>query len=399
MMKKADYTIVGLNFQPEPTGIAPYTSDLAAYLGQSHSVNVITGFPHYPSGIKDINVDDREFNATHSRVSIRRINHFLPKRLTNIRRVFSEVSFGIGSLFSIKYESKVLILVSPSLLASALVMGASKIRYPKQRVVVWVQDLYSQGIKEISGASQAVVRVFCGIENWLLNISDHVVFVHESFQKNNLLQLKNSSKSTVIRNWSQFEFLPVERPEDTKARYGFNGQTVILHIGNMGVKQGLENVIEAARLAGTRGLSQTFVFVGGGNQELHLRKAAEGADNIKFLGTVSNQELSNILNMADLLLVNEREGVREMSIPSKLTTYFLSGKPILVCSEIDSNAAQEVLKESVGYWTKSGNPEGLADRILSITTSNSDGVGVRAKEYAEEKLSKQNALNSFRALL
>lgn len=398
-MNRADYTIVGLNFQPEPTGIAPYTSDLAVFLGQSHLVNVVTGFPHYPSGIKDKEVDDAGFYAANSQVTVHRVNHFLPKRMTNVKRVVSELSFGLAAIFKIRHESKALIVISPSLLASALVLGLSKIRYPKQKVVVWVQDLYSQGIKEISGASSFIAKVFGSIENWLLTSADNVVFVHESFEKNKLVHLKKSTKTTVIRNWSQFEYRPTVSSQETRKNYGLQDRVVTLHIGNMGVKQGLENVLDAARLSEKRGLPQTFVFVGGGNQEGHLRKLASGLNNVKFLGTVTNDELSNILDMADLLLVNEKEGVREMSIPSKLTTYFLSGKPILVCSERDSNAAQEVIKHSTGYWTKSGDPSGLVEQILVITNSKSNGSGKRAKEYAEEKLSKQKALIAFRALL
>src|SRR4051812_48443361 len=42
--------VVGINYAPEPTGIAPYTTGLAEHLAQTAaSVEVFTGLPHYPS--------------------------------------------------------------------------------------------------------------------------------------------------------------------------------------------------------------------------------------------------------------------------------------------------------------------------------------------------------------
>jgi len=41
--------ILGINYAPEPTGIAPYTTGLAMGLAErGHDVLVLTGHPHYP---------------------------------------------------------------------------------------------------------------------------------------------------------------------------------------------------------------------------------------------------------------------------------------------------------------------------------------------------------------
>ena len=41
--------VVGINYSPEPTGIAPYTTGMAEYLAeQGANVTVLTGVPHYP---------------------------------------------------------------------------------------------------------------------------------------------------------------------------------------------------------------------------------------------------------------------------------------------------------------------------------------------------------------
>src|SRR5439155_5924283 len=41
--------LYGINYAPETTGIAPYTTALAEHWAESHRVSVVTGFPHYPA--------------------------------------------------------------------------------------------------------------------------------------------------------------------------------------------------------------------------------------------------------------------------------------------------------------------------------------------------------------
>jgi glycosyltransferase involved in cell wall biosynthesis len=163
----------------------------------------------------------------------------------------------------------------------------------------------------------------------------------------------------------------------------------------MGVKQGLENVIEAGRIAENQDSAVTFVFVGAGNQLPKLHELAVGLGNVKFIPPVSESELANLLQAADLLLVNEMTGVREMSIPSKLTTYFLAEKPVLVCSEAESLAGRSVIENMTGFWVQSGTPDALLAKIESLDLEEAKIVVKKAKEFAEVNLSKEAALLKF----
>src|SRR5450756_587710 len=70
-----------------------------------------------------------------------------------------------------------------------------------------------------------------------------------------------------VPNWSR-AMTPELSPAETRRRFGWDdGRMVVLHAGNMGYKQGLEQVIDAARLAGQRQEPLRFVLAGGGNRE------------------------------------------------------------------------------------------------------------------------------------
>src|SRR5690348_2388060 len=50
-MASVHLLILGMNYAPEVTGIAPYTAGLAQHLAEKgHRVTVATTFPHYPAG-------------------------------------------------------------------------------------------------------------------------------------------------------------------------------------------------------------------------------------------------------------------------------------------------------------------------------------------------------------
>jgi glycosyltransferase involved in cell wall biosynthesis len=281
------------------------------------------------------------------------------------------------------------------MLSSALAMMWLKISNPEARVVVWVQDLYEQGVKEtmkVSGVSSKIISV---VEDWLLRQADQVVMAHPAFIAAKKIESTYKHKFSTIPNWSQFEFLPTEGIDVTKERYELGESKLVLHIGNMGVKQGLENVLGAARLAEMQQKKIFFLFAGGGNQLNKLLEISSGCSNVKFIAPVSDSELSNLLQAADLLLVNEKPGVKEMSIPSKLTTYFQTGNPVLVCSECDSLAGRTVLKNGIGFWVHSGTPNALLSKIDSLDLGEAKIVARKAKEYAEKNLSKESALSKF----
>jgi colanic acid biosynthesis glycosyl transferase WcaI len=399
MSSEPSYTIVGINFYPEPTGNAPYNTDLAEELSKFSNVTVITGVPHYPWWKKQKDHSDHDYKANHPRLRLVRRNHLVPRSQSNFLRAAMEISFGINVILSGRLRGSSVILVSPAMLSSAIALLWLKVASPKTKVLLWVQDLYEQGLIETAQVKGLASKAIAAIENWLLREADHVVMAHPVFLKAKRLDESEKSKFSAIANWSQFSFQPTDSEFDTRKRYQVGDSTLVLHIGNMGVKQGLENVVEAAQLAAVAERNIVFMLVGGGNQLEKLKSASEGLTNIKFVPPVSESELANLLQAADVLLVNEKTGVKEMSIPSKLTTYFLAGNPVLVCSEKDSLAGKTVVDNGIGYWVQSGEPNALLAKIESLDLEESKLLASRAKKFAQENLSKEAALLKFRQRL
>ena len=394
MFVNPSYTLVAINYWPEPTGNAPYNSDLAQSLAKISDVRVVTGIPHYPWWKKQANHSDLEYLEANENVSLFRLNHIVPKRHSNFTRALMEIDFGLRTMASGKLAGQRLILASPAMISSAMTLAWVKMRFPKTKVIVWVQDLYEQGLNEISGKPSILSKLVISLENWMLANADRVVFAHPGFLAAKNIDISESEKFRSVGNWSQFKYDPAEQSSSTRAKYGVTKSKVVLHIGNLGVKQGLINVLSSANLAQEKSADIQFVFVGGGNQLDSIKRTASklGLSNFLIIPPVSEVELSNLLNMADIFLVHEQAGVKEMSIPSKLTTYFLAGKPVLVCSDKDSLAAKTVLDHGIGFWVKSGDPIALLSRIETLELEKSKKVSKAARIYAEENMGKNQAL-------
>ena len=73
-----------------------------------------------------------------------------------------------------------------------------------------------------------------------------------------------------------------------------------------------------------------------------------------------------MLHAADVLLLNEKPGVGDMAVPSKLTTYFMTGKPVVAATDHSSAAAAEIRAAAAGVVVAPGDPRALLEATLAI---------------------------------
>src|ERR1700687_5601028 len=91
--------ILGINYAPEQTGIAPYTTRLATGLAQrGHDVQVLTGYPHYPQWKRDDASSGFRSREKADGVLVRRLSHHVPRHLSWMGRAAMEMTFGLQLL-------------------------------------------------------------------------------------------------------------------------------------------------------------------------------------------------------------------------------------------------------------------------------------------------------------
>jgi glycosyltransferase involved in cell wall biosynthesis len=156
----------------------------------------------------------------------------------------------------------------------------------------------------------------------------------------------------------------------------------------MGYKQDLENVASAARLAAPISPHIRFVFMGDGSDRRRLEALASDIPNIEFLDPQPKETFMSILAAADVLLVNERTTVLDMSLPSKITSYFCAGRPVVAAVPSGGATSAELVKSGGALVVQSGDPGALLDAIQSAIGDSelSRRLQVQAARYAEKNL-------------
>lgn len=162
----------------------------------------------------------------------------------------------------------------------------------------------------------------------------------------------------------------------------------------MGLKQDLQNVVAAARLARERALPIRFVLMGDGSQRSALERSATGLDNLDLLPPCDSTEYPDVLAAADVLLVNERAGATDMSLPSKLTSYVNAGVPVVAAVPEDGATAREVRRSGAGVVTAPGEPAGLIGAIESLRSQPDERrrMGRMGRAYAATALPAESSL-------
>lgn len=397
-------SILSLHFPPEETGNAPYIGALAVGLSAgAHRVTAYVAHPHYPEWKVRAGYGQWRSTETIDGVTVHRLRHFVPRPPRGLRRLLSELSFGLRLLPSRLSSDSVVVAVSPALFATALAVLRIRLTPWRPSLVVWVQDIYTLGLVETKqgGDFSAIITRF--VERFVLRAADRVVAIHPRFAEYLIENLGIKSKRiTVIRNWTHLRPAPAISRRDARAALGWPADVLLaVHTGNMGKKQGLENVVEAARLADERRAPIKFVLVGDGSERTRLEQLAQEIERIEFVDPLNETDYRCALAAADCLLVNELPGVATMAVPSKLTSYFDATRPILAATDAKGIAAEEIEKASAGVAVPAGDPQALLEMALQLSedSERAAACGAAGRRYCRELLTADAAIAAFESVV
>jgi colanic acid biosynthesis glycosyl transferase WcaI len=385
-------------YWPEDAGSAPYLTGLAEHLSETGSdVIVATTFQHYPEWRSSAG---GRVGATESRkgVRIRRRWTYVPQKQSAAHRAAYELSLLTLGLTALPWRWKpdVVIGTCPSLAGGALAaVAATRHRVPYGLVFQDLMGLAAQqsgvsGGARVAGAVRtAELRLAAG--------AGRVGVIAEGFRRYFEEAGISSEKIDRLRNWTR-RTEPSETRSETRRRFGWADEDfVAVHGGNMGQKQGLDNLLETADLLPRDGIR--IAFVGDGNDRPRLEEIARtrGLTNVDFIAMQGPGDWEETMQASDLLLVNQRASVMDMSLPSKLTSYFASGKPVLAAVSADSETAYEIESARAGLVVPPAEPGTLAEAIVALRDdpARTEELAAGGGQYAASKLERRNALREY----
>lgn len=385
-------------YWPESVGVPPYVTGIAEHLSaQGHRVRVVSGFPHLPAWRP---LAQRRLAAVESRggVDIRRRWHYIPRSQSALRRALYEGSLVLLGLTAlpVRWRPDVVIGVIPTFSGGVLAAAAGAIYRRPYGLLVY--DLMGSAADQsgVRGGSQ-VASHLRAVELGLARRAAGVAVIADGFSRYFVSGGVPPARVSRLRMWTLFT-APSESVAETRARLGWaESAFVCLHAGNMGQKQALDVVLGAAAVLRDTGVQ--IVLAGDGNDRERLRRRAVdlALENLSFVEPQPVGRFEAMLRAADVLIVNQRASVVDMSLPSKLTSYFAAGRPVVAAVAAGSETAREVQAAQAGLVVAPEDPNALAEGILALKDSERERSrhGERASAYAAERLSPDAALPEY----
>lgn len=394
--------ITGINYWPEETGNAPYTTLMAEHFASNgYQVYVVTGMPYYPAW-RIASQYERTLRRREDRngVQIHRFRQVIPGSQSALKRAAFELTFFLNAMVIPDIPRPDVILgIVPSLGGAGLAYAFSK-RYRVPYGLIF-QDLVGAAATQ-SGmpGGNRVARLATSIEGAVARNAAQISIISPGF-KPYLEELGvGTDRIRRIPNWTHIT-PPNDNREQIRVKLGWSPETtVVLHAGAMGLKQGLEHVISAARAAIDFPQLQ-FVLMGDGSQRRDLERLSRGLSNLSFLPPAPSENFPDILAAADILLINERASIKDMALPSKLTSYLVAGRPIVAAVSQDGWTAKEVKRTGAGLVVSPEDPGSLAQALIDLGQDPKQMIrlGQAGPAYATTELEADSVLDRYIRLL
>jgi colanic acid biosynthesis glycosyl transferase WcaI len=397
--------VCGVNYHPELTGVGKYSGEMAEWLVlQVHEVRVVTAPPYYPQwrvtqGYSSIRFRREVLNN----VDVWRCPLWVPSKPSGLKRILHLASFALSSLpvmlLQVRWRPDVVLVLEPPLFCAPI--AALTARLSRGRAWLHVQDFEVDAAFDLGLLqSQRLRRVVLAVERWVMRRFDKVSTISGRMLQRLEAKGVTDSQRVSFPNWVDTDLIyPMKHPSPFRDELGIGPQDVVaLYSGNMGQKQGLEIVIEAARILASEN-NVRFVMCGQGAAYARLREMAEGLANIIWIPLQPMERLNELLNLADIHLLPQSADAADLVMPSKLTGMLASGRPV-VATAAEGTEVWSVV-EGRGINTLPGDVSAFVDGMLSLARSpeRRAALGQSGRAYAEEYLGRDKVLARFEAEL
>jgi glycosyltransferase involved in cell wall biosynthesis len=384
-------------FDPEPGAIRGLP--LARWLrGHGHHVEVITGFPNYPSGklYPGYQLHWRQ-KEMRDGIPILRVPLYPEHGRSFLGRVANYLSFMIaaatvGTASASPADVLYVYHPPPTVGMAGLIFKAFR-RLP---IVYHIADMWPESVIESGMLGRGPMRDFaracltqmCSL---LYRTAESITVLSPGFRRLLIERGVPSEKIHVVYNWTDEEsFSPLPRDARLASELGLAGRFNVIYAGNHGPFQGLETLIQAAQKLRQMPEIQV-VLIGEGQKKQELEELARGigASNVRFLDNRPYNQMARINALAEGLVVHLRDlPFFSSTIPSKTQVAMASARPVVMA--VRGDAADLIRSSGAGLMVEPENPAALADAILALyrmPAVEREAMGRRGRDFYMREMS------------
>lgn len=289
------------------------------------------------------------------------------KKKTVFYRLANGISFAFSSVFKLSKIGKIDVVVTTAPPALISIAGWILAKAKHAKLVYDVRDIWPDVALEMNEFTEDSIyyKIFKFIRDFMLKHADLITAVSDG-KVSKLREYAPHKKVVKIPNGFDVHFLENSIKNALYQKIAVQDKFVCVYTGNLGLAQGLKQLLYVAGKAKENKLNVMFWLYGKGAEEQELKAYVKehGLDNVFFGGCVAHQDIYTVLRAADISfvpLVNEN---LKDSIPTKIYEALGVGCPVLLAAEGD---AVTVLKETgFGIAVRPNQLEKLWDSFFTL---------------------------------
>lgn len=364
--------VVSQHYPPDPSTTAAIMAEIANHVAARHPVLVLSGTPGSATS-----------EAVANRPIVVEIRNRIPEKGALLRRAFAEIAFTTRAFAGVLQKAKrgdvVLTVTAPFMLPYAIAFAA---RLKRAKSALIMHDLYPDVLvtAALIGQRSPLSAAIRGANALMFRMLDAVITIGRDTERL-LLRYRGvpPRKIRFIPNWATLT--PAVRPmaADNPYRRDIQARFVVGLSGNLGFTHDPEIVFEAARLlAGEPDIHFLLSGWGVGYERLKQLQSHARLANVTLVDRVAEGDLEKFLAAADAWIIPYRRNVAGVSVPSRFYNLLAVGRPVILVSEPDAEAAMTVSENNLGWVVRPGMPDELAGAIRRASLSADASMGERA---------------------
>ncbi|WP_164102805.1 glycosyltransferase family 4 protein [Candidatus Laterigemmans baculatus] len=386
------------SYWPDSEATGQLLTDLCESIADRFEVHVVCGQPNSDASGGQYRASG---TSLQNGVTIHRLVHTrFPKRLGS-GRIFNLLTFTAATeryLARTGLQADVIISETDPFLLPWV--GHRHAGRTGARFVAYLQDVYPDIAIALGKARDGfVTRHIRRLLKRAYLAADKVIVLGEDMTARMAGWGVPAERFAVVPNWIDTQAVAPRKTENRfRSKHALEERFVVMHSGNMGLTQRLENLLAATRSPDWP--EQAVVaLVGDGAARKNLQTLAEScpAGRVRFFPYQPRESLADSLSAADLHVVSMDPRITGCLFPSKIYGILAVATPILMVAPPDSEPARMVVNEQIGWACPPGEPGQIAARVAAAVADSQarQAYGRNARALAEANYDRRIATQKF----
>ena len=300
---------------------------------------------------------------------------------------------------------EVVIAYSPPLAWAVLGMKIKK-KY-QARYILNVQDIFPKNAIDLGILkNKLLIKYFEYQEKNTYQAADKLTS-HTKNSREFLISKKGifPSKIELITNWIDVGlYANVPKTNYFREKYGLENKFIFLFAGVIGPSQGLDFIIDTAKVIKSKYPDICFLFVGEGIEKKRLMTMVKISklDNVMFKPLISIEEYPKLVKSTDVGIVCLNSMNKTGVYPAKILGYMATSLPVCAILHKESDGHDLVKESGCGISIFSDESEKVKRDLIIKMYNEKDKLkmyGCNGLKYVSEHFSKKMCINRIERLL